>query len=369
MKIGALIASYNQDDWDRVLANDYSRPPATPDCRMVEDALALGALVEPLGYDSLWTTEHYGSPYSMQPNPLQWLAYWAGRTQRVDLGSAVVVAPWWNPVRLAAELSMLDNLLQGRRLLIGLGRGISEHEYGSLGVPRDKSREIFHEVVDILRLADTREEFSYDGEHFKVPPTSTRPQARHRGALLDDARCAFTTHGSATQAAEKGLGQLFVAGEPLDVMKQRVEMYNGIRAEHGMPPDRPIVLLWMHCAKSRARIDKARHHHRLQGQASSNHYFKWKTSGFDGVKGYEAYAQMQKRLESKQGAPQTDHAPGAVLFGSPQEILDVIGAYKEALGTEYLVLHASYGGMPLAEAQASLELFASEVLPVVHKGL
>jgi len=127
--------------------------------------------------------------------------------------------------------------------------------------------------------------------------------------------------------------------------------------------------LWMHCAKSRARIDKARHHHRLQGQASSNHYFKWKTSGFDGVKGYEAYAQMQKRLESKQGAPQTDHAPGAVLFGSPQEILDVIGAYKEALGTEYLVLHASYGGMPLAEAQASLELFASEVLPVVHKGL
>jgi alkanesulfonate monooxygenase SsuD/methylene tetrahydromethanopterin reductase-like flavin-dependent oxidoreductase (luciferase family) len=47
----------------------------------------------------------------MQPNPLQYLAYWAGRTTRVDMGTAVIVAPWWNPVRLASEISMLDILL------------------------------------------------------------------------------------------------------------------------------------------------------------------------------------------------------------------------------------------------------------------
>ena len=65
----------------------------------------MGELVEPLGFDSIWATEHYGSAYSMQPNPLQYLAYWAGRTTRVDMGTAVIVAPWWSPVRLAHEIS------------------------------------------------------------------------------------------------------------------------------------------------------------------------------------------------------------------------------------------------------------------------
>ena len=74
----------------------------------------MGELVEPLGFDSIWATEHYGSAYSMQPNPLQYLAYWAGRTSRVDVGTAVIVAPWWNPVRLASEISMLDILLKGQ---------------------------------------------------------------------------------------------------------------------------------------------------------------------------------------------------------------------------------------------------------------
>jgi len=69
----------------------------------MDDTLEQGELVEPLGFDSIWATEHYGSAYSMQPNPLQYLAYWAGRTRRVDVGTVVIVAPWWNPVRLFAE--------------------------------------------------------------------------------------------------------------------------------------------------------------------------------------------------------------------------------------------------------------------------
>ena len=58
----------------------------------MDDTLYMGELVEPLGFDSIWATEHYGSAYSMQPNPLQYLAYWAGRTSRVDMGTAVIVA-------------------------------------------------------------------------------------------------------------------------------------------------------------------------------------------------------------------------------------------------------------------------------------
>ncbi len=239
MKVGAMCTSYNHQDWERLMTEDYSRSSDVPDSVMADIALRLGDQIEPLGFDSLWTTEHYGSAYSMQPNPMQWLAFWAGRTERIDLGTAVVVVPWWNPVRLAHEISMLDILLRGRRLLLGLGRGVSEHEYASLGVPREKSRDYFYEILDILRLADSQERFSYKGEIFEIPPTTVRPQPRHKGKLLEDARCAFTTRSSAVRAAEAGLGQLFVAGEPLSEMAKQVAEFNQIRADRGLPPDQP----------------------------------------------------------------------------------------------------------------------------------
>ena len=89
MHCGVMVTGYNQGDWARLMAGDYDRPPKVPDARNLDDTLYMGELVEPLGFDSIWATEHYGSAYSMQPNPLQYLAYWAGRTSRVDVGTAV----------------------------------------------------------------------------------------------------------------------------------------------------------------------------------------------------------------------------------------------------------------------------------------
>ena len=80
MHCGVMVTGYNQGDWPRLMAGDYDRPPDVADYLNVESTLSGGALVEPLGFDSIWATEHYGSAYSMQPNPLQWLAYWAART-------------------------------------------------------------------------------------------------------------------------------------------------------------------------------------------------------------------------------------------------------------------------------------------------
>ena len=103
MHCGVMVTGYNQGDWERLMEGNYDRPPTTSDAENMDDTLYMGDLVEPLGFDSIWATEHYGSAYSMQPNPLQYLSYWAGRTSRVDMGTAVIVAPLWNPVRLAHE--------------------------------------------------------------------------------------------------------------------------------------------------------------------------------------------------------------------------------------------------------------------------
>ena len=78
MHCGVMVTGYNQGDWGAVPSReDYTGPPTVSDAANMDDTLALGELVEPLSFDSIWATEHYGSAYSMQPNPLQYLAYWA----------------------------------------------------------------------------------------------------------------------------------------------------------------------------------------------------------------------------------------------------------------------------------------------------
>ena len=69
MHCGVMVTGYNQGDWERLLAEDYSRPPAVSDAANMDDTLYLGELVEPLGFDSIWATEHYGSAYSGAGSP------------------------------------------------------------------------------------------------------------------------------------------------------------------------------------------------------------------------------------------------------------------------------------------------------------
>jgi alkanesulfonate monooxygenase SsuD/methylene tetrahydromethanopterin reductase-like flavin-dependent oxidoreductase (luciferase family) len=365
MHCGVMVTGYNQGDWERLLAGDYDRPPAVPDYENMEETLQIGELVEPLGFDSIWATEHYGSAYSMQPNPLQYLAYWAGHTRRVDVGTAVIVAPWWNPVRLASEISMLDILLRGRRLHLGIGRGISPHEYASLGYPIGESHKYFYDVVRAIKAADGAEQFTFDGDVYQIPPTTIRPQARHKGQLTVDIKVAFTTQASARMAAENGLGQMFVAGEDLSVMTGRVRDFNTIRAGLGLPPDQPTTLLWMYCAETAAEAEEGWQYFTNQQLAAKHHYFEWKNPGFQGINGYEEYLQRQT---ADTGSAEASLAARRATqpIGTPDHIIETVKTLQQALSLEKIVFHVFYGGMPREKAEKSLRLFAEKVLPVLQ---
>ena len=365
MHCGVMVTGYNQGDWPRLLAEDYDRPPAVPDAKNMDDTLYMGELVEPLGFDSIWATEHYGSAYSMQPNPLQYLAFWAGRTRRVDVGTAVIVAPWWNPVRLASELSMLDILLQGRRLHLGIGRGIAPHEYASLGYPIEESHKYFYDVINAIKTADGAERFEFKGEVYDIPPTTIRPQARHKGELTRDIKVAFTTEASARMAAENGLGQMFVAGDDVEVMTGKVRRFNAIRKELGLPPDQPTTLLWMYCAETAGEAEEGWTYFHNQLTAAQHHYFEWNNPGYDGIKGYEEYLIRQN---ADVGAADAGLAARRTTqpIGTPDEIIEKIRALQWTISLEKVVVHMFYGGMPRDKAEKSLRLFAEKVLPEVR---
>ena len=365
MHCGVMVTGYNQGDWDRLMAEDYDRPPEVSDAQNMDNTLYMGELVEPLGFDSIWATEHYGSAYSMQPNPLQYLAYWAGRTNRVDVGTAVIVAPWWNPVRLAHEISMLDILLKGRRLHLGIGRGISPHEYASLGYPMEESHKYFYDVINAIRAADGTERFEFRGDVYDIPPTSIRPQARHKGELTKNIKVAFSTEASAKLAAENGLGQMFVAGDDVNEMIDKVQRFNRIRKDLGLPPDQPTTLLWMYCAETAAEAEEGWVYFKNQGIAAQHHYFDWNNPGYEGINGYEEYLSRQNAdispAEARLAARRATQP-----IGTPDEIIEKIKTMQQTISMEKVVIHMMYGGMPREKAEKSLRLFAEKVLPEVR---
>ena len=365
MHCGVMVTGYNQGDWERLMAEDYDRPPTVPDSQSMDDTLYMGELVEPLGFDSIWATEHYGSAYSMQPNPLQYLAYWAGRTNRVDVGTAVIVAPWWNPVRLAHEISMLDILLKGRRLHLGNGRGISPHEYASLGYPMEESHKYFYDVINAIRVADGAERFEFQGDVYNIPPTSIRPQARHKGELTKNIKVAFSTEASAKLAAENGLGQMFVAGDDVTEMINKVQRFNKIRKDLGLPPDQPTTLPWMYCAETAEEAEEGWVYFKNQGIAAQHHYFDWNNPGYEGIRGYEEYL-LRQNADISPAEARLAARRATQPIGTPDTIIEKIKTMQQTISMEKVVIHMMYGGMPREKAEKSLRLFAEKVLPEVQ---
>ena len=98
------------------------------DYQVYRHEISMADLAEPLGFDSIWGAEHHFDDYTMCPNVAQFLTYMAARTKHVKLGSMVMVLPWHNPVRLAEEVSVLDNLSDGR-VILGIGRGLGRIEF------------------------------------------------------------------------------------------------------------------------------------------------------------------------------------------------------------------------------------------------
>jgi alkanesulfonate monooxygenase SsuD/methylene tetrahydromethanopterin reductase-like flavin-dependent oxidoreductase (luciferase family) len=375
MKVNLGFGSHNSHDWERVLAGDFSHPPATTDWECVQATLAIADLAEPLGFDGIWMPEHCGTPYGMTPNPIQALSYFAGRTERVSLGTFVVVAPWWHPIRLAHQIAYLDILSNGRYTTIGIGRGVSKGEFDAVGVRREESRQRFNETLDILQLALSGERFSYNGEIFTVPEMSLRPEPRTRD-LFSRIYSSSSTAESLEILARRGMVPLFVGNKPIEDAGREVQQVNIFRKEEGLPPCQPKNVMFMYCTTE----DPARSEEWIwtANRDVTVHYGFADASNFKGVKGYEAYAAREASATAVLASSVTGAAKGAqpktpgyhasnLLIGTPEEIFTRIKAAQEACSFCELTIVPQFGTMPYPEAMASTELFAKEVLPDVQK--
>ena len=136
-------------------------------------------IMDTAGYDAVWLAEHHFSTFSVCPSVHMMGVMAAARTKRLRIGTAVSLAPFYNPLRLAEEVALLD-VLSGGRVNWGAGRGFESSEFKAFGIPGEESTSRFHEAVDIVLKAWTNDKLTYQGKFFSYEGVEVLPKPRQR---------------------------------------------------------------------------------------------------------------------------------------------------------------------------------------------
>jgi len=335
------------------------------DREVYEQELRLADLAEPLGFQSIWGVEHHFTDYTMCPDVLQFLTYMAGRTQRAQLGSMVVVLPWHDPMRVAEEVSMLDNI-SGGRLILGLGRGAGKVEFDGFRQSMEESRARFVESAKML-LAGLEQGFcEYQGAHVKQPRADIRPAPfrSFRGRTY----AAAVSPESAPIMAQLGVGMLIIPQKPWKEVAKELEAYRAVYREvNGGQAPAPVTAGWTFCDPDPERArELARRYIGGYFESVLEHY-QFAGEHLAHTKGYEYYGKFADKLSTYGTESVIDFFTDLQVWGTPEQCYERILDIRARVGNEHYVGVFSYAGMPWEEAERNMRLFAREVLPDLQK--
>jgi alkanesulfonate monooxygenase SsuD/methylene tetrahydromethanopterin reductase-like flavin-dependent oxidoreductase (luciferase family) len=334
---------------------------ARSDREVYAQDLRLVDLAEPLGFESVWGVEHHFTDYTMCPDVLQFLTWAAARTKSIQVGSMVVVLPWHDPVRVAEEVSMLDNM-SGGRLIFGIGRGLGRVEFEGFRVPMAESRARFVESAEMLLRGLEDGYCEFDGKYVKQPRVQIRPKPckSFRGRTY----AAAVSPESSIIMAELGVGILIIPQKPWDQVVAELGEYRRVYREVNKaeaPP--PVVAGWTFCDESEERA-RAMALEYIGGYWNSvvKHYeligdHLMKTAG------YESYGRMQELMQAGAGDVLTEFFLSLQIWGTPQQCIERILDVRSRTGAESFIGIFSYAGMSEVDAERSMRLFAKTVAP------
>ncbi|PYM47288.1 MAG: LLM class flavin-dependent oxidoreductase [Candidatus Rokuibacteriota bacterium] len=338
------------------------------DAAVLAEHMALGDLAEPLGFDSLFALEHHFTGYAMSPSPTQLLSYYAGRTRRITLGTAVIVLPWHDPVRVAEEIALLD-VLSGGRCLFGFGRGAASAEYAGFRVPMEEARARFVEAARIVVKALTEPSFDWDGEFFHIPRTSIRPRP-----ISHPERRFYASSVSPESAeimAKLGFGVLVVMQNEWPKAAQDIERYRDIATSVGHTPRPPIILMNISVAETRTEAQERAQTYLSRKWDSIDNHYHFSDGHLASVKGYEFYGNMAKTYsklkDESYRKKATEFYVKIQVVGTPDDCLQQLAELHRLTGLDHLVTEFGYGCMPHEEAELNMRLFAERVMPVLQR--
>jgi probable F420-dependent oxidoreductase len=195
-----------------------------------ETVLECARAADAAGLDDLWVVDHVAIPpddaegsEGRYLDPLTTLAYIAGATERIGLGTAVLILPYRSALPTAKQVATLQEL-SGGRLRLGVGVGWMESEFRALGVPRERRGRLTDEALDLLRRCfDAADDVVIEnGQPFLFRPRPARPRIYVGGAPPHAFR----------RAARFGDGWLPMGGDP-EKLRPQIERLRATFREHG----------------------------------------------------------------------------------------------------------------------------------------
>jgi len=333
------------------------------DDQVWDEEIRLARLAADSGFDVLWSAEHHFNDYSFVPDNLQLMTYMAALCPNIDLGTAAVIVPWHDPLRVAEQAAVLDMLSKGR-LRLGLGRGLARREFAAFRLSMNESRERFDEAAPMIVKALETGFIEGNGKFYQQPRIEIRPRPQYdfTGRIY----AVASSEDSIESAAKLGTHIVMFADRPWEMRLPAIERGRELhRKYHGTPPPQIMLTEFCVCGTNLAQTEEEAR--RYQGKFVESNFYHYEFLGehFKTVKGYDAY--QQKAEIARKGGIEGAVAGfmRAASWGTPDKILRGLEERRKIVGDFELNVAYRFGGIPFEIAERSLKLFAKEILPVL----
>lgn len=319
------------------------------------NALELVRMADQGGFETAWAAEHHTVEMTIAPNPFTLLTHWGAHTRRIRLGTAVVVAPYWHPIRLAGEAALCD-LLTGGRLELGIARGAYQYEFDRLkdGMPQQEGVAYMKEMLPAV-LALWQGDYAHDGHYWKFPTATSVPKPLQRPH--PPIWSAVRDPGSFDWAVKSGCHIMTTPLQrPNSEIQVLAEKFETAVADNPQVPRPRFMMLRRTCVYDRpedaavpvaASIEFGRRFENLFKNAGGV------VNGFPQPVDFE--------LIANRGDYSAEALQENLVFGTPEQVVEKLKLYRDAGVDQFC--YAAASGMPFDFARRSLELFITEVMP------
>ena len=333
------------------------------DSQIWQEEFRLAEIAADVGFDCLWSAEHHFNDYSFVPDNIQLMTHVAAKIPGIDVGTAAVILPWHDPLRVAENAAVLD-LLSNGRLRLGLGRGLARREFEVFRLSMDESRGRFDEAAPMIVKALETGFIEGDGTYYKQPRTEIRPRPQHSfdGRIY----AVASSDESIVSAAKLGAHIVMFADRPWEMRLPGIERGRALHREfHGTEPPAVMLTEFVICGNDISRCEEEARQYQGKFVESNFYHYEFLGDHFKSVQGYDSYQQKIEIARSGGLEGAVDGFMKAASWGTPDKILRGLEERRELLGEFELNVAFRFGGTPYDVAERGLKLFAEEVLPVL----
>ncbi len=356
--------------WDAV--SDASGDAVVAD--VYDDHIRLAQRLEELGFHSYFVIEHQNSPVGRITAPSVYLTAVARATSKLRVGAMIWQLPFYNPLRLAEEVAMLDQLSRGR-VEFGTGVGVHEHEFIRWGVDYYQRTAMSQEVLELVKMAWTQEEVTYEGKYFHFDEALPNPKPFQKpyppiwAAVHSDASVEYAARNNYHMA--KNL-------DTDDVCVGKFDLFRKVWREcgHPGPMSRIFLMRSVHVAETDEKAHEEARQYLATGEGPrfgsgpiANTRIGWGTNARGMGRDSEIEHNKARGITSTQAAMSYEFniEQGLALIGSPETVIRQLQEGHQRLGYDLFCTSHQIGRMPRDLVRNSIELFGKEVIPAFQE--